>query len=550
MGLGASPLKGRFELVLVSQKRLPLRGWRMPGRIFTGRTSDPGVGLRATRAHSLLRRPTAPSPVLGIVVAAVFIVVETVAVLLLKQVEPQEAFETLYLLGVVVVSTVWGVGVAMTTSVASALVLAYFRNWPDRHFALLNLENGIVIVVFLAVALSTNFVAGLARARAVEAGQRRREANALATQQSALRRVATLVARETAPPEVFAEVATGLAACLDVPNTALCRFEPDGAATLLAARDQQQLTRKLVGTRFSLEGENILAMVLRTGRAARMDSHDNASGPAAARFRELGMRSAVGAPIIVGDRVWGAATVGSSRPGPLPADTEARVQDFADLVATAIANTETRAQLSASRVRIVAAADDARRRIERDLHDGAQQRLVCLGLEVRIAEDCVPPELRPLKEQISQILISVAEISAEVQEISRGIHPASLSKGGLGPALQALAQRSTVPVELDLRVDRRLPDPVEVASYYVVAEALTNAAKHAQASAVDVSVVAEDASVHLSIRDDGIGGADAANGSGLTGLIDRVEALGGTMAISSRAGSGTSLLVKIPLDIQ
>jgi signal transduction histidine kinase len=487
---------------------------------------------------------------LGIVVAAVFIVVETVAMLLLKQLDPQEAFETLYLLGVVVVSTVWAVGLATTTSVASALALAYFRNWPDRHFAPLNLENGIFIVVFLAVALSTNFVAGLARARAVEADQRRREANALATQQSALRRVATLVARETAPPEVFSEVATELARCLDVPNTALCRFEPDGEATLLAARDQQQLTRKLVGTRFSLEGENILAMVLRTGRAARMDSHDNASGPAAARFRELGMCSAVGAPIIVGDRLWGAATVGTSRPGPLPADTEARVQDFAGLVATAIGNTETRAQLSASRVRIVAAADDARRRIERDLHDGAQQRLVSLGLQLRIAEASVPSELQPLREQISDVVDGLVGVSEEVQEISRGIHPAILSKGGLGPALKTLARRSTVPVQLDLAVDRRLPESAEVAAYYVVAEALTNAAKHARASQVTVRVQAEDANLHLWIRDDGIGGADSAKGSGLTGLIDRVEALGGKMAVSSQPGSGTSMLVEIPVEVQ
>jgi signal transduction histidine kinase len=384
----------------------------------------------------------------------------------------------------------------------------------------------------------------------VEADQRRREANALATQQSALRRVATLVARETAPPEVFSEVATELARCLNVPNTALCRFEPDGEATLLAARDQQQLTRKLVGTRFSLEGENILAMVLRTGRAARMDSHDNASGPAAARFRELGMCSAVGAPIIVGDRLWGAATVGTSRPGPLPADTEARVQDFAGLVATAIANTETRAQLSASRVRIVAAADDARRRIERDLHDGAQQRLVSLGLQLRIAEASVPSELQPLREQISDVVDGLVGVSEEVQEISRGIHPAILSKGGLGPALKTLARRSTVPVQLDLAVDRRLPESAEVAAYYVVAEALTNAAKHARASQVTVRVQAEDANLHLWIRDDGIGGADSANGSGLTGLIDRVEALGGKMAVSSPPGSGTSLLVEIPVEVQ
>jgi signal transduction histidine kinase len=254
----------------------------------------------------------------------------------------------------------------------------------------------------------------------------------------------------------------------------------------------------------------------------------------------------VGAPIIVGDRLWGAATVSTLRPEPLPADTEARVGDFADLVATAIANAEARAQLTASRVRIVAAADDARRRIERDLHDGAQQRLVGLALELRTAEACVPPELLPLKEQISHVVTTVAEISEEVQEISRGIHPAILSKGGLGPALKTLARRSPVSVELDLRVDRRLPDPAEVAAYYVVAEALTNAAKHARASAVNVHVEDEGANLHLSIRDDGIGGADAANGSGLSGLIDRVEALGGTMVISSHAGHGTSLLVEIP----
>ncbi|MDT4984195.1 MAG: hypothetical protein QOF95_1685 [Pseudonocardiales bacterium] len=502
------------------------------------------------RLLSVLRRPAAPSLGLGILVAASFIVVETLAVLLLKQLDPQEAFETLYLLGVVVVSTVWGLGLATTTSVASAIVLAYFRNWPDRQFVPFDLENGVVIIVFLVVALMTNFVAGLARARAVEADQRRREASALAEQQSALRRVATLVAHGVSPSEVFSEVAAELARCLGVHNTGLCRYEPGGAATLLAARDEPGLPKKLVGTRFSLDGENIVAMVLRTGRVARMDSHDGAPGPAAARIRELGMRSAVGAPIIVGGRLWGTAMVSTSRPEPLPPDTEARVQDFADLVATAIANAETRAELTASRVRIVAAADDARRRIERDLHDGAQQRLVSLGLELRTAEASVPPDLQPLKGQISHLVTSVDGISKEMQEISRGIHPAILSKGGLGPALKTLSRHSAVPVQLDFAVDRRLPDSAEVGAYYVVAEALTNAAKHAQASQVNVNVQAQGAKLHLSIRDDGIGGADPANGSGLTGLIDRVEALGGTMAVSSHAGNGTSLLVEIPFETE
>jgi signal transduction histidine kinase len=224
--------------------------------------------------------------------------------------------------------------------------------------------------------------------------------------------------------------------------------------------------------------------------------------------------------------------------------------DFADLVATAIANAEARAELTRSRARIVAAGDDARRRIERDLHDGAQQRLVSLGLELRTAQASVPSELQPLKDQISRLVTSVAGISQDLQEISRGIHPAILSKGGLGPALNALARRSTVPVQLDLGSDRRLPESAEVAAYYVVAEALTNAAKHARASAVNVRLEADRADLHVSIRDDGIGGADSAKGSGLTGLSDRVEALGGRMQITSPAGSGTSMRVTIPLKIQ
>ena len=227
-------------------------------------------------------------------------------------------------------------------------------------------------------------------ATAIANAQTRADLRVLAEQQAALRRVATLVARGVAPTEVFSAVAEELAHCLGVHNAGLCRLEPDGAATLVAARDESGLTNKLVGQRFSLEGENIVATVLRTGRAARMDNHDNAAGPAAARIRELGMRSAVGAPIIVAGRLWGAATVSTSRPEPLPADTEARVCDFADLVATAIANAQAHAELTASRARIVAAADHARRRIERDLHDGAQQRLVSLGLELRNVEADVP----------------------------------------------------------------------------------------------------------------------------------------------------------------
>jgi signal transduction histidine kinase len=347
---------------------------------------------------------------------------------------------------------------------------------------------------------------------------------------------------------VFSAVAAELARVLVVQHASVWRYAPDGAATLLAASDEPGAKKMPVGDRFTLEGDNLAAMVLHTGRPARMDSLDEAAGSAAARIRELGIRAAVAAPIIVDGHLWGVASVASLRPEPLPADTETRVGDFADLAATAIANAESRTELTASRKRIVAAADDARRRIERDLHDGAQQRLVSLGLEMRTAEASVPAELSAFKDQISHLVTGLAGVAEDLQEIARGIHPAILSRGGLGPALKTLARRSAVPVELEVDVDRRLPDAVEVAAYYVVAETLTNAAKHAQASEVTVHVEAEGSNLHLSIRDDGIGGADTGRGSGLTGLVDRVAALGGKMTISSQPGRGTSFAVRIPLE--
>jgi signal transduction histidine kinase len=239
---------------------------------------------------------------------------------------------------------------------------------------------------------------------------------------------------------------------------------------------------------------------------------------------------------------------GSTLEQPLPADTEVRLASFTKLVATAIANAQSRAALAASRARVVAAADETRRRIERDLHDGAQQRLVSLMLELRAAQAAVPPQLGELEGELSRVTDGLASVCEELREISRGIHPAILSERGLGPALRVLARRSAVPVELDLHAVRRLPEPVEVAAYYVVSEALTNAAKHAQASVVQVDVDTDDSIVQLAIRDDGVGGADPVRGSGLTGLSDRVEALGGGIEVASPAGRGTSLLVRIPIE--
>ena len=251
---------------------------------------------------------------------------------------------------------------------------------------------------------------------------------------------------------------------------------------------------------------------------------------------------------MVEGRLWGAMVVAASEE--LPPDAEERLEKVGELVATAIANAESKSELAASRRRIVAASDDARRRIERDLHDGTQQRLVSLGLAVRVAQSSLPSDLSDLRSELSQIATGLAEAVEELQELSRGIHPAILAQGGLAPALRTLARRSAIPIALDIRTDTRLPTPIEVAAYYVISEALANAAKHAQASRIDISVTPRDGRLMLSIRDDGIGGADRSRGSGLVGLTNRVEALGGSISIESPPGAGTRLTAELPLELE
>jgi signal transduction histidine kinase len=206
-----------------------------------------------------------------------------------------------------------------------------------------------------------------------------------------------------------------------------------------------------------------------------------------------------------------------------------------------------REELAASRTRVVAAADQARRRIERDLHDGTQQRLVSLVLDLRAAQAAAPPELPELRAQLARVADGLTGALEDLRELSRGIHPAVLSEGGLAPALKALARRSAVPVELEVEVPARPAEPVEVAAYYVVSEALANTAKHANASVIHVRVQAGDDRLQLSVRDDGVGGATPGRGSGLVGLTDRVQALGGTITIHSPAGQGTRLQIDLPV---
>jgi signal transduction histidine kinase len=260
-----------------------------------------------------------------------------------------------------------------------------------------------------------------------------------------------------------------------------------------------------------------------------------------------GDREGVGAPVIVLGRVWGVMAAFSGVEQPLPPRSEDLIADFTHLLGMAIANAESRAELAASRARIVAATDDARRRIERDLHDGVQQRLVSLGLELRATQAGAPEHLAELGDGLSRLAQGLADVQLELRELARGIHPAILAEGGLGPALKALARRSPIPVELQLREHARLPEQIEVAGYYVVSEALTNAAKYSEASLINVELTVDERFLRLYVRDDGAGGADPARGSGLIGLRDRVETVAGRIAIESPPGAGTTLRVSIPL---
>jgi signal transduction histidine kinase len=240
-------------------------------------------------------------------------------------------------------------------------------------------------------------------------------------------------------------------------------------------------------------------------------------------------------------------TVASKRP--LPAGAEAPLARFTELAATAVANAGAQAELTASRARIVAVADAARRRIERDLHDAAQQRLVSLAAQLRVVRAAAPAQAGELATQLDDAITDADSLLEELAEIARGLHPSVLADGGLGPALTMLARRSAIPVQLDIRVEGRLPEPTELTAYYTVSEALTNAAKHSRASAAEIEVAAVLDTLRVCVRDDGCGGADFSLGSGLTGLRDRVEAIGGWIALTSPRGAGTAVEIALPLRI-
>jgi signal transduction histidine kinase len=377
----------------------------------------------------------------------------------------------------------------------------------------------------------------------------RDELRRVADEQGALRRVATLVALGVPPAEVFRAVASETGRVLGARASVVARFEPDGTASVAGDWAGSRMPEPALSLGWGASGSSLGARVMRTGKPVRVSSYDGESPAQSAWAREHGIRCAVGSPVIVEGRPWGMilAFFGSDAPARPDDDTEQRLLAFTELVAMAVANTESRTQLAASRARVVAAADETRRRIERDLHDGTQQRLISLALQLRAAQGRLPAGQQDVAAQWSRTAQGLTEAIQELREIARGLHPAVLEKHGLAPALRELVRRGSLPVNLDVQVSGRLPERVEVAAYYVVSEALTNAAKHARASVVNVEVSVDGDALRLVVTDDGVGGADPSRGSGLVGLGDRVQAAGGRLEITGPPAGGTSLVAVIPL---
>jgi signal transduction histidine kinase len=383
-------------------------------------------------------------------------------------------------------------------------------------------------------------------ATAVANAHARAELRGFAEEQAALRRVATLVARGATPEKVLTAVTEEAGRLLGAGFAMMGRYDPDGATTMAATWSSTGPAVRS-GTLAKLGGQNLHTMVFQTGQPARFDDYAAATGPIGELARRLGVRAALAVPVSVEGRLWGVMGV-ASRKGPLPDRAEAQLAGFTELAATAIANAEAQAALTASRARIVAAADATRRRIERNLHDGAQQRLVSLTLNLRAAEEALPAGTSEVAQQLDEVAAGMDGVLDDLREIASGLHPAILANGGLRPALNSLARRSTLPVDLDIQVDRRLPEPVEIAAYYTIAEALSNIAKHARATTADIKVTERDGTLHARIRDNGRGGADFSHGSGLVGLKDRAEALGGHLRVDSPRGAGTTMEITLPLD--
>ena len=405
--------------------------------------------------------------------------------------------------------------------------------------------------LFLAAAALTSLVLAAVTAERASAGAALRaneeRLRSVVAEQTALRRIATSVAADSPPAALFAQVTEELGRLLGVPNASIVRYENDTSATVVGSwTDHQDVGAWPVGTTLPLDGDTVVVRVLHSGQPQRVDTYEGVGGELAARLRELGFSSSVAAPVRVGGGLWGVVVASARAPGQLASGTERRLCDVAELVAQALANADAHEMLAASRARIVQAGDAERRRLERNLHDGAQQRLVSLALQLRLADAQLDRDPAAARDALARASAELREALEELRELARGIHPAVLTERGLGPAVEGLASRSPVPVETAAWPDDRLPPPIEAAVYYIIAEAITNTAKYADASHIAVSVREEADRTLVEVRDDGVGAADPAAGTGLRGIADRVEALEGRLQVSSPPGAGTLIRAEIP----
>jgi signal transduction histidine kinase len=447
---------------------------------------------------------------------------------------------------------VGALGVLATAGVAAAVVAEAAASGeslfsatgigPDAALVYVQVTIGVVVgtALVFVVLLHEN-----AESRA-ELAASEALARELANEQAALRRVATLVARGASSDELFSAVADEVAGIIDIPVVGVQRYEADGTFTILGIAGQ---TRFTVGSRWPVEDDGIAGRILATGRPARKDDYSTLSGPLGRAVREDLMVSTLGVPILVEGGIWG-FMIAAARPGKtIPEDVEQRLVRFTELVATAVSNATTRSELLTSRARVVSAADETRRRLERDLHDGIQQWLVALALRARKTASQAGGE-ESIRDEVSSLADDLVAVTDELREISRGIHPAILTDAGLDDALKALARRSPVPVDLKVDFEGRYDPTLEATVYYVAAEAITNAAKHARASSVSVRGGRRDGAVELVISDNGVGGADPQGGSGLIGLQDRVDTLGGAISVASPTGAGTTISLQLPTTLR
>jgi signal transduction histidine kinase len=468
-----------------------------------------------------------------------------VVLLLLAELAPQQ--DVPYVVFPVLLAAALRVGPrgAATAILFICSIAVWNTAQEDGPFVRESLTDSLLATqLFIAIAAVTSL---LLAAVTAERSRAERAQGALAREQAALRRVATLVASEAEPRRVFEQVTEEVGRVLGMPGANLMQYDGVRTVTVVGAWSEDGPPRFPVGVQLDVDGDTAVARVVRTGQAARVDRYEGTSGTLAASLVSAGYRSAVAAPVNVAGRVWGVLAAASTSEGPLPRGIEQRLCDFAALVAQALANADAYEKLAASRARLVEVGDAERRRLERNLHDGAQQRLVSVALGLNMVGAKLERDPQVARELLATAQAELGRGLEELRELARGIHPVVLTERGLGPALDALAARAPIPVEVTAIPEERLAPPVEAAAYYVVAEAITNVAKYAHASGARVSIGRADGSATVTVSDDGVGGADPAAGTGLRGLAARVEALNGRLDIDSPPGGGTRITAEIPL---